>query len=62
MFGQSDLVIMPRYRYEEYLQLKQAVRYVKATPAERKRIEAGRREVQKGQTLTLNQLKNALGN
>lgn len=61
MVGSGGLVIIPRDRYEEYLQLKQAVRYIKPTLSEKKRIEASRREVQKGQTLTIKELRNALG-
>lgn len=62
MVSLGDLVIIPKARYEEYLRLKQAIHFAEPSFAEKKRIETGRKEIKKGECLTLKELKNALGN
>ena len=51
MVGLGDLVIIPKVRYEEYLRLKQAIRFAKPSFSEKKRIEAGRKEIKNGECL-----------
>jgi hypothetical protein len=55
---EGDLVVMPRAEYEEYLGLKKIIPIIMASRAERKAIKEGRREIQKGKYLTLQQFKN----
>jgi len=47
----GELVIIPKVRYEEYLQLKQAIRFAKPSFSEKKRIAAGRKEIKNGKCL-----------
>lgn len=60
LFKKGELVIVPRFEYEEYLNLKKIIPIIKASAAEKKAIREGRNEVKKGQYSTLKQLKNKL--
>ena len=51
MVGLGELVIIPKDRYEEYLQLKQAIRFAKPSFSEKKRIAAGRKEIKNSKCL-----------
>ena len=56
----GGLVVIPRSEYEEYLRLKKIVPVVKANRSEKKAIREGRKEIQVGKYLTLQQLKDEL--
>ncbi len=60
LFKKGELVIVPRFEYEEYLNLKKIIPVIKASLSEKRAIREGRKEIQKGQYLTLKQLKNEL--
>ena len=57
----EDLMVIPRSDYEEFLQLKKIIPLVELTPSERKAIKQAKKEIKQGKYLTLNQLKNELG-
>ena len=57
----GELVIIPRSDYEEFLRLKKIIPLVELTPSERKAIKQAKKEIKQGKYLTLNQLKNELG-
>lgn len=57
----GDLVIIPRAQYEEFLSLKRIIPLIKLNKTEKRRVEEGRKQVRKGQFLSLNELKNELG-
>ena len=59
--NKGDLVVVPRFEYEEYLNLKKIIPIIKAGLSEKKAISAGRKEIKTRQFLTLRQLKNELG-
>lgn len=60
LLKKGELVIMPRSEYEEFLRLKKVIPLVEQTLSEKKAIQVGRKEIQKGKYLTLKQLKNEL--
>lgn len=59
--NKGDLVVMPRFEYEEYLNLKKIIPIIKAGLSEKKALRAGRKEIKTERFLTLKQLKNELG-
>jgi len=58
----EDLMVIPRSDYEEFLQLKKIIPLINSTLSEKKAIKEARKEIKAGKYLTLNQLKNELGN
>lgn len=60
--GNRELIVVPRKEYEEFLQWKKAlrVRVVLPTPAERRAIERGRREIREGKYVEWRQLKHEM--
>lgn len=56
-----DLIVMPRSDYEEFLQFKKIIPLIELTSSERKAIEEAKKEIKQGKYLTLNQLKDELG-
>lgn len=56
----GELVIILRSEYEEYLGLKKIIPLVKLSRLEKKVLEEGRKQIQKRQYLTLEDLKNEL--
>ena len=58
----EDLMVIPRSDYEEFLQLKKIIPLINPTLSEKKAIKEARKEIKAGKYLTLNQLKNELGN
>ena len=60
LLKKGELVIVPRFEYEEYLNLKKIIPMIKASLSEKRAIREGRKEIQKGQYLTLKQFKNEL--
>ena len=59
--NKGDLVVMSRFEYEEYLNLKKIIPIIKANLSEKKVIRIGRKEIQQKRFLTLRKLKNELG-
>jgi len=57
----EDLMVIPRSDYEEFLRLKEIIPLVESTLSERKAIKEAKKEIKQGKYLTLNQLKNELG-
>ena len=58
----EDLVAIPRKEYEEFLRLRlERFPEVRLTPTQKKHIEEARREMAKGNFLTLDELKQKLG-
>jgi len=57
----GDLVIIPRKEYEEFLELRKAVIVFKPNSSDKKALNQARREMKKGNYLTLKQLKDELG-
>lgn len=57
MARRGGLVVIPRSEYEEYLCLKKIIPVVQASRSEKKAIKEGRKEIQEGKYLTLQQLK-----
>jgi hypothetical protein len=60
-FLKEGLVIIPRSDYEEFLDLKKAIRLIEATSSEKKAIQLGRKQIKEGKYLNLKQFKNELG-
>ena len=58
----GDLMVISRSDYEEFLQLKRIIPLIDLTPSEKKAIKEAKKEIKKGERLTLSQLKNELGN
>jgi len=56
----GGLVVIPCSEYEEYLRLKKIVQVVEASRSEKKAIKEGRKEIRKGEYLTLQQLKDKI--
>lgn len=56
----GELVVIPRSEYEEFLRLKKVIPLVKPTLSEKKAIQTGRKEIQKGKYITLKQLKDEM--
>jgi len=58
----EDLIAIPRKEYEEFLRLRlERIPEVKLTPTQKRHIEEARREMAKGNFLTLDELKQKLG-
>lgn len=57
----EELVAIPRKEYEEFLRLRKYIPVVKLTPAQKRDLAQARREYQRGEYLTLSQLKRELG-
>lgn len=58
----SDLVIIPRQEYEEFLSLKKVIPLINPSLSEKKAIKEGRKEIARKNYLTLKQLKDELEN
>lgn len=58
----EDFVAIPRKEYEEFLRLRLSkIPEVELTPAQKRHIEEARKEMAKGNFLTLDELKQKLG-
>lgn len=60
----SDLIAVPRDNYKEFLMWQKkikSVRVYKPIASEKKSLERARKNILKGQSLTLSELKNGLG-
>lgn len=57
----SDLVIIPRQEYEEFLELKKAIPVINLTPSEKKDLKKAREEYRRGKCLTFEQFEHELG-
>lgn len=60
LLKRGELVIIPRYEYEEYLLFKKIVPLIEATKEEKKAIKEGRKELKQGKYFNIRQLKNEL--
>lgn len=49
----GELVVIPRIDYDEYLSLKKVVPIVEATRSEKKALIEGRKQIKRGQFLTM---------
>jgi len=58
---QGELVIIPRSDYEEFLRFKKVIPLIRLDPSERKAMQEGRKEIQQGEYLTIQGLKDELG-
>ena len=57
----QDLIIIPRSDYEELLTLKKFIPLIDLSSSEKKALEKSRKEIKKGNYVTLDQLKNEMG-
>jgi len=58
--GKDDLVVIPRREYEEFLELKKLIPVVKPTREEKRIIQRGEREIQRGQYTAWAKIKHEL--
>ena len=56
-----DLVIMPRKKYEEFLELEKAIPVFIPTVSDKKALADARKEMEKGECLTFKQFEDELG-
>lgn len=56
----EELVAIPRKEYEEFLRLRKYIPVVKLTQAQKRDLAQARREYQRGEYITLSQLKREL--
>jgi len=56
----DDLVIIPRQKYEELLDLEKIIKIVKPIKSELQAIEQGRKEIKKGKYISWYELKQKL--
>ncbi|MDP3792144.1 MAG: hypothetical protein Q8Q89_00205 [bacterium] len=61
LMREKELVLIPKKEHEELLGLKKVIKVVKPTAAEKRAIERGRKEMVKGDFVTLEGLKKELG-
>lgn len=57
----EELVAIPRKEYEEFLRLRKYIPTIKLTAAQKRDLVQARKEYQKGEYVTLFQLKRELG-
>ncbi|MBT9168440.1 MAG: hypothetical protein DDT19_01785 [Syntrophomonadaceae bacterium] len=60
LIKEDDLVIIPRQKYEELLDLEKIIKIVKPAKSESQAIERGRKEIQKGKYISWHELKQEL--
>lgn len=58
----GDLIIISRSDYEDFLELKKIIPLVDLSKSEKKALKEGKEEIKRGEYLTLDQLKDELGN
>jgi len=58
---EGELVLVPRSKYREYLELEKIVPLVKLNRSEKKAIRQSRKEIKNGESISLNRLKDELG-
>lgn len=57
----GELVLIPRVDYEEFLRLKKIIPGFKPSASEKRAIKDARKELRKGQYLTIKQFQHAMG-
>lgn len=57
----GELVLIPRYEYEELLTCRKVIPVVKLSSSEKRAFEKGRKEILKGEYVTLKELEHELG-
>jgi hypothetical protein len=57
----GDLVVIPRKEYEQLLKRQRVIPVAKLTPAEKRALEQGRKEIATGNYVTLETLEHELG-
>ena len=58
----GEFVLIPREEYEEFLELKKIIPVVKLTTVEKRAVKRGRQEIERGEFVTLEELKRELVN
>ena len=57
----GDLVLIPKSEYRALLKRQKVIPVVKLTPSEKKAIKAARKEIARGEYITLEELERELG-
>ncbi len=57
---EKELVVIPRRKYEELLDLEKMIKIVKPVKSELQAIERGRKEIKKGNYISWHELKQEL--
>ncbi|MBI2450857.1 MAG: hypothetical protein HYV52_00750 [Parcubacteria group bacterium] len=60
LIKEKDLILIPRRKYEELLDLEKIIKIVKSTKSELQVIERGRKEIKKGKHISWHELKQEL--
>jgi len=56
----SELIIIPREEYEEYLSIKKIIPMIRASISEKKAIKEGRKEIKSGRYLNIKKLRDEM--
>lgn len=60
LIKEKELVLIPRQKYEEFLDLEKIIKIVKPIKSESQAIERGRKEIKKGKYISWHELKQKL--
>lgn len=60
LIKEEELVLIPRRKYEEFLDLEKIIKIVKPTKSELRTIKQVRKEIKKGKSISWHELKQEL--